>query len=607
MCGIFGIVFDKERQDLGQILVSSAKRLSYRGYDSVGCGVFSKNGKSDLRKDAGKVEEVEKKLKLSAMKGIRGIAQLRWATFGAPSETNAQPHYDCDKNMIGAHNGNIVNCIQLREGFIESGHNVRSTNDGEMLVHAIEKYYDKHKDMKKAIRLAAKDIKGDYSCVITKKDENRMWAIKMGSSLFVGIDPKGCFVCCSSDLPSILPMTTNILKVNDGEFVEFTHNDYIVRNIHKKTIIKRKPKSSKVKIKNAEKGDYDYFMLKEINEQPDRSKDLIDLLENSIYVKKFVQHLMDADKIFLIGCGTSYHACVVGAYYLNKIAKSMAIPVIASQFMDLYADSVTEKTVIVCISQSGETKDVINVINSLKEQKKGIIMSLINTLGSTMMFKSEVYLPIACEPEISVPATKSFINQLVILFYISLKFAEQKGQNVSEYSQMLKKIPELLRKTIKATEKKCKKIADDLYTKEDFYCLGYGLSYGVALEGALKIKEITCAHCEGVYSSEFKHGPLSIIEKGYPVIFVTNKNEKDMVISHINEVSCRNGTVITIAQGHEDLKKYTDEFIEVPQSHYLLTPILNTIPLQLLAYYMSVKKGINPDFPRNLSKTLTVD
>jgi glucosamine--fructose-6-phosphate aminotransferase (isomerizing) len=607
MCGIFGIVFGEERDDLGKILVNSAKRLVYRGYDSVGCATFDKNGKSDLRKEACKLEDAEKKLKFYEMKGIRGIAQLRWATFGAPSKINAQPHYDCDENMIGAHNGNIVNCIQLRESFIKEGHIVRSTNDGEILVHCIEKYYDLHKDMKKAIRLAAKDIKGDYSCVIMKNDENKIWAVKMGSSLFVGVDEKGEFICCSSDLPSILPLTNNILKIKDGEFIEFTNNSYTIRSVHRKTIIKRRPKKSSIKIKNAEKGNYEHFMLKEIHEQPERAKDLIDLLENSIYVEKFVRYLENADRIFLIGCGSSYNACVVGAYYLNKVAKIVAIPVIASQFVDLYGNSITERTVIICVSQSGETKDVINVINYCAEKKKGVILSLINTLGSTIMLKSKVYLPIACEPEISVPATKSFVNQLVALFYLSIKLAEKNGEHTKEYIEMFKKIPNLLQKTIEKTEKMCEKIAEELYKKHDFYCLGYGLSYGIALEGALKIKEITCSHCEGVYSSEFKHGPLSIVEKGYPVIFVTNKNEKHMIISHINEVSCRGGLVITIAQGHKDLKKYSDKFIEVPQSHYLLTPILNTIPLQLLAYYMSIKKNINPDFPRNLSKTLTVD
>lgn len=616
MCGIFGIVFKNQRQDLGRILVDAGRRLTYRGYDSVGCatieGVNIEDDKIDLRKDTGTIDEVYKKYNFIKMKGIRGMIQLRWATFGRPSKINAQPFFGCDTNIVGCTNGNIVNTAQLREKYMAEGHTIKSWNDGEILVHVIEKHYNDSKDMKKAIMLAAKELHGDYAYVATTIYGNVMHTVKKGSSLYLGVGKD--FVCCSSDLPSILPLTKMIVTLNDNEFVEFSWDKYTIYNLTDGSLIKRLPIKSQFDIESATKEGYPHFMLKEIHEQPSRVDMLLKILEESLFVEKFFERLNGKNgknNMYLMGSGSSYNACVTGAYFFNKLAHMQTIPVVAGQFIDLYGNTITDDSVIVCVSQSGETKDVINVVNYCKKIEKGTILGMINVLGSTLMLNSDVYLPLACDLEVSVPATKTFMNQIVSLYYLALKLGGERGTvGTRRYEYLmneLRRLPQILETTIKNTDLQCKIIASGLSKYNDCYCLGYGICHGIALEGALKIKEITYGHCEGMYSSEFKHGPLSIVDDGYPVIYVTTPEDTNMIISHMNEVACRKGRVITIAEESTPLRKNSHDYIVVPTSSTMLAPILNVIPLQLIAYYWSVAKGINPDQPRNLSKTLTVD
>lgn len=595
MCGIFSLVTTKDKE-IGGKLVECGRKLAYRGYDSVGCATISKKG-IDLRKSVGKIEEVSKKLNFSKMIGSRGIIQLRWATFGAPSKTNAQPFFDCDKDMVGAENGNVVNNIQLREKFIKEGHKVRSTNDGESCVHAVERYYDKGYSMVESIRKAYKDLLGDYAFIITNKKENKLYAIKKGSGLVVGIGDQE--TCCSSDLPSILPITDKIIWIKDGEIVILSPDRIEIRKVSDRSIVKRRPEIYEGGMEAAEKGGYPYFMLKEINEQPKVACDLIHLLGSSPHIKRFLDALRLNDQIFFVGCGSSYHACLLGAYYFNKIAKKSVIPVLGPQFIEQYGNSIHKKTVVVFVSQSGETKDVLNAVNFVNK-KGGRVLGILNVLGSTLMHKSEVYLPLACGYEISVPATKTFLNQVVLFLYLAKRTKGEDGND-------LENIPKLLEKTLKKTSSQAERIANLLKDKDDMYYLGYGITHGSALEGALKLKEITYSHCEGIFSSEFKHGPLSVVQRGYPVIFVVAPEDVHMMINHINEVICRDGKAIVIGEENKLLRKSADEFITIPKSNQYLNPILATIPMQLIAYYTSLKREINPDFPRNLSKTLTVD
>ncbi len=607
MCGIFGIIYKDTREELGEILVKAGRNLTYRGYDSVGCVAIA-DGKADLRKDIGTVDEVAKSLKLSEMRGDRGIAQLRWATFGAPSKVNAQPHFDSKMEMVGAHNGNIVNMIQLNEEFRKEGMVVRSTNDGETCIHAVERHYKKTKDMKKAIMLAAKDLHGDYAYAITRLNEKALYCTKMGSSLYLGVG-KGS-ICCSSDLPSILPFTKEIVALRDGEMVEYTHNSYQIYEVSTGKKIDRKPEKSTLSVELASKGGYPHFMLKEIHEQPERVRTLLKALDESKYRDVFLDHMAGPD-VYLVGSGSSYNACVTGAYYFNRLSKRKVVPVIAGQFESLYGNVLKKDSVVVCVSQSGETKDVMNVVNFCRRNKVGRVLGVLNVLGSSLMHASEAYLPLACDLEMSVPATKTFMNQLVLLIYLAIRLGEKTGglskAEAKELKGRLHELPALLEKAIEQTAPACEKLAVELAKKKDTYCLGYGMNHGIAMEGALKIKEITYSHCEGIYSSEFKHGPLSIIDPGYPVIYVTSKEDSHMIISHMNEVSCRHGRVICISEDDKGLRHNSHDFIAVPKGHELFAPALNVVAVQLLAYHWSVKKGVDPDYPRNLSKTITVD
>ena len=599
MCGIFGIITDQE-QTLGPILIESGKRLAYRGYDSVGCATVTADGTIDLRKGVGRLEEVSAELGFADMRGVRGIIQLRWATFGAPSPENAQPHIDSDGDLVGAHNGNVVNHVQLRELFIREGLTVRGNNDGETCVHAVELHFDRNGgDMLAAIRAAYDDLEGDYAFVITHRDEHRLYAIKKGSGLVAGVGEG--LTCVSSDLPSLLPLTRRIVRIQDGEIVVLSPEKVELYSVYDGTRIERDEEWYDGPIEVAEKGGYPHFMLKEIHEQPTVVGELLHLLNGSPHVDRFLEALTAASDrpVYLVGCGTSYHACLFAAYAFNQLAGVAAVPVLGPQFIEQYGESLGPEDVAIFVSQSGETKDVLNAVKVMRRHE-GRVLGVLNVLGSTLMHQSEVYLPLACGYEISVPATKTFVNQTVLFLYLAYRLA---GRDVAE----LDSLPNLLAHTLELTDDPAHQVAAYLDGWDDMYYLGYGLTHPIALEGALKLKEITYAHCEGMFSSEFKHGPLSAVHDGYPVVFVTAPGDEMMMINHVNEVTTRGGRAIAVAAEHPALRANVHDYLVVPQAGRFLTPILETVAVQLIAYYMSVARGIDPDFPRNLSKTLTVD
>jgi glucosamine--fructose-6-phosphate aminotransferase (isomerizing) len=596
MCGIFGIVFDEDRS-LGELLTDAGRRLSYRGYDSVGCATIDGRGRIDLRKDAGKVDDVAHRLRFSEMKGRRGIVQLRWATFGSPSQVNAQPHLDTTGRMVGAHNGNVVNNEELRREFAAEGMAVRSDNDGESCVHAVERYIARGYDTVEAVRHAYGDLEGDYAFVIGRAEENRLVAIKKGSGLVAGIADGA--VCLSSDLPSILPLTRRIVRVHDGEIVILEPRRVEIRRVEDGRVVERAPEEITESMDAAQKGGYPHFMLKEIHEQPDAASELIHFLEASEQVAPIVERMASARNLYFVGCGTSYHACLLGAVYFARLARRPAIPVLAPQFIAQYGPALGPADLALFVSQSGETKDVLNAL-AVARRHGTAILGLVNVIGSTLMRESSLHLPLACEYEISVPATKTFINQCVAFLFLALRAGEHPTDDLAL-------LPHLLRDTIDAVEPQVSKLQPALAGHQEFYCLGYGLTYPIALEGALKIKEITYAHCEGMLSTEFKHGPLSSVRDGYPVLFVSCPENVPLLVSGINETTCRGGRAIAIAEEDPRLQINAHELIVLPRAGALFNPVLAVLPLQLLAYKHSVALGHDPDFPRNLSKTLTVD
>ena len=610
MCGITGIVTNN-LDNIGELLVKCSSKLTYRGYDSVGIAAV-RDGVVDLRKDVGTIEDVDKLLGLSKMTGDRGIAQLRWATYGIPSPLNAQPHFGCDEVFYGAHNGNLHNYVEYRRELVETGHIVRSENDGELCVHAVDKYYEKTGDMFEAVRLSTQDLKGAYAYAVGRADEDEIYAVKMGSTLVAGIADNASIV--SSDLPSVLPLTNRVIYLTDGEMLRLTHDDVRVFRIEDGKELDRHPEVTNVDARAADKGGFPHFMLKEINEQPMIARDLIEILESEKN-ERWLKLIEDASKHYLIACGSSYNASIVGAYYFNRLAGLPIIHALGGQFVPMYGKTMDSDSLSILVSQSGETKDILNVLNIVYENDYGKTLGIVNVIGSTLMFKANSFIPMNCGYEISVPATKTYYSQSIIFAYLAAKLGERSGHiDASEaktfITQLRDELPQLTQTTIDRTGILAKNLALTLTNVKDLYCLGYGLTDGVAREGALKIKEISYNHCEGMYSSEFKHGPLSIVSKNYPVIFVTTPEDSWMVINHINEVKARLGRTIIVGEYEETLAPYvahSDDYLVVPKSNILLNPILDVIPLQLLSYFLSVDLGINPDLPRNLSKTLTVD
>jgi glucosamine--fructose-6-phosphate aminotransferase (isomerizing) len=595
MCGIFGIVTERE-QNLGSILIDAARRLTYRGYDSVGAATIG-GSKIDLRKDVGKVDEVAEKYKLADMSGKRGITQLRWATFGEPSKINAQPHIDSDGDIVGAHNGNVVNNVELRKLFMSEGLTVRSENDGESCVHAVERYIDKGYDFVDAIRRAYDDLQGDYAFVIGKVNDDVLYAIKKGSGLVVGVGEG--FTCVASDLPSILPLTRKIIRIQDDEIVVLWANKVELRSVNNGKLIPREPEIITETMDAVQKGGYPHFMLKEIHEQPQVGREVIHMLEGSQEVQLVLEKILQARHVYFIGCGTSYHACLAGAVYFAQLAGWAAIPILAPQFIPQYAPTVGKQDVGLFVSQSGETKDVLNALQAAEERGM-TCYGLANVIGSTLTKATACWLPLCCGYEISVPATKTFTNQVIAFLYLAYRMG---GHRTRE----LENVPELMEQTLLTTAPQVESIVPSVNSWNDLYCLGYGATYPMALEGALKLKEITYAHCEGMLSTEFKHGPLSAVTKDFPIIFTVTSRDIPLIVSGINEITCRGGRAIVIGPDDARLRANANDVITLPVTNPEITSLLSILPMQLLSYQMSVLRGYDPDFPRNLSKTLTVD
>ncbi|MCX6056042.1 MAG: glutamine--fructose-6-phosphate transaminase (isomerizing) [Chloroflexi bacterium] len=595
MCGIFGIVMEKE-QNLGPILIEAARRLTYRGYDSVGAATIS-GSKIDLRKDTGRVDEVAAKYKFTEMNGQRGITQLRWATFGEPSQINSQPHLDSDGDIVGAHNGNVVNNVELRKQFMAEGLTVRSQNDGESCVHAVERFVNSGLDFIESIRSAYEILQGDYAFVIGQINDDKLYAIKKGSGLVVGIGEG--FTCISSDLPSLLPLTRKIIRLNDGEIITLWANRIELRSVKDGSLIERQGEWITEEMSTVQKGGFAHFMLKEIHEQPQVAREVLHMLGGSPNVQVILEKIKSARHVYFVGCGTSYHACQAGSVYFAQLAGKAVTPVVATQFIPQYLPAVTKEDVGFFVSQSGETKDVLNALQAA-ESSGMTCFGLANVIGSTLSRSTAACLPLCCGYEISVPATKTFTNQVISFLYLAYRLG---GCDLKE----LDAIPEWMEETLSMTEAQVKILVPAVNAWNDTYCLGYGTTYSMALEGALKLKEITYAHCEGMLSTEFKHGPLSAVTRGFPVLFVAGPEDIPLIVSGLNEVTCRGGRAIAIGQENERLRANASDLITIPKTSSAISSLLAVIPLQLLSYHMAVARGYDPDFPRNLSKTLTVD
>jgi glucosamine--fructose-6-phosphate aminotransferase (isomerizing) len=407
------------------------------------------------------------------------------------------------------------------------------------------------------------------------------------------------FTCVSSDLPSILPLTRKIVRLEDGEIITLWADRVELRSVTNGSIITRDPEMVTQEMSAVQKGGFAHFMLKEIHEQPQVAREVLHMLEGSAAVQTVLEKIKDARHVYFIGCGTSFHACLAGAVYFAQLAGKTVYPILATQFIPQCLRAVNHEDVGIFVSQSGETKDVLNALQAA-EGRGMTCYGLANVIGSTLTRSTAAWLPLCCGYEISVPATKTFTNQIVTFLYLAYRLG---GRETKE----LDHIPELMTQTIALTAPQVEALVPAVNEWNDLYCLGYGATYPMALEGALKLKEITYAHCEGMLSTEFKHGPLSAVTKGFPILFVAGPEDIPLIVSGLNEVTCRGGRAIAIGEEDDRLQANASDVITIPKSSPAVASLLTVLPLQLLSYHMSVARGYDPDFPRNLSKTLTVD
>ncbi len=609
MCGIVGYLGS---QQASPIIIDGLRRLEYRGYDSAGICTLD-GGEALISRAEGKLINLENILREKPATGSRGIGHTRWATHGKPIEINAHPHRA--GNIIVVHNGIIENYLSLKKQLQQQGHKFNSETDTEIISHLIEDYYRQCGDFESSVKSALADVKGAYAVAVLCTDEpDKLIAAKLGSPLVVGKGEGEYFV--ASDIPAMLSHTREMIFLEDGEIAIFTPDSMAFTDLDGLPIEKQSRTITWSPLM-AEKGGYKHFMLKEIYEQPRAIADTIagrlQEEEGDIYLEDLDisdEQLAGIEKIFIIACGTSWHAGLVGKFYIEKLAR---IPVeidIASEFR--YRDPiVTAKSLTVLISQSGETADTLAALREAKG-KGGKVVCVCNVVDSSIARASDGVIYTHAGPEIGVASTKAFTTQLVALYQFALKLGRVTGKlSATECRQQVEALLELPRKLEEALEldEQIEKIAREYMHARDFLYLGRGNQYPIALEGALKLKEISYIHAEGYPAGEMKHGPIALIDEELPVVVLVPRNATyDKVVSNMEEVCARGGKVIAVASGDEDeLKGKVDALITLPKTTDDLMPILTSVPMQLLAYHIAVFKGTDVDQPRNLAKSVTVE
>lgn len=612
MCGIVGYIGPKEAYP---ILIKGLKRLEYRGYDSAGVALLNSN--LNVYKCKGKVSDLETFTSGKDVSGSIGIAHTRWATHGEPNDVNAHPHFSETENMALIHNGIIENYLTLKEELENRGRKFKSNTDTEVLVNLIEDIQENnHIDLVEAVRIALNQVIGAYAIVIISKDDpNRLIAARKGSPLVIGIGKDDFFL--ASDATPIIEYTKNVVYLDDEEMAVVTRNDELkIKTIKNKDKIPYVQKLE-MSLNALEKGGYEHFMLKEIYEQPrsihDSFRGRLSLEKGDVHlggIAEYEAKLVNAKRIIIIACGTSWHAGLVGEYLLEELARIPVEVEYASEFR--YRNPVIyEDDVVVAISQSGETADTLAALE-LAKSKGATILGICNVVGSSIARVTDAGSYTHAGPEIGVASTKAFTAQVTVLTLMALRLAKIKGTiSTSKFYELIHEldlIPEKVEEVLK-TDPIVKEIAKKFKDVRNFLYLGRGYNFPVALEGALKLKEISYIHAEGYPAAEMKHGPIALIDEEMPVVFIAPKiGIYEKVISNIQEVKARKGRVISIVtQGDTSVKELSDFAIEIPETEELLVPLIATIPLQLLSYHIAVMRGCNVDQPRNLAKSVTVE
>ncbi|MGA2308071.1 MAG: glutamine--fructose-6-phosphate transaminase (isomerizing) [Candidatus Bathyarchaeia archaeon] len=608
MCGIFGCVL--KEGNAAPLIHAALKRLEYRGYDSVGV-VTLHDGKLYMKKDQGKIDDVHKLHNLDDLPGSLGIGHTRWATHGAPLQVNAHPHVDCSGRIAVVHNGIIENFADLKTELENRGHVFKSRTDTEVIPHLIEENLKNNPSLslEKAVLEAVKRLEGSYAiAVVSTAEPNKIICARNESPLVVGVNQDAAYF--GSDIPAFLPLTNKAIIVDDGELVTLSTEGVEIKKIADSKTVKREPKIIDWTPEMAVKQGYPHFMIKEIHEQAECLRNTLRVQEH--YADLMATFLDRAREVYLAACGTSYHACWAASYMLSKLAFLPTYPVIASEFIEQHGKSVNIESTILAVSQSGETADTLAAVNAAR-QRAATILGLTNTIGSTLTRVSRVYIGQQSGPEIGVAATKTFTSQLSVMAQLALRLAKKRGkvsQDEMDYlAERLCKLPDTVQTIIDTQEEKAKQIAKKYKDKKDFFFLGRGISTATAFEGRLKLMEIAYAPAIAFPAGESKHGPISLIEPGFPVVFVCPKDETHKtLIGNIMEMKARGASIIAVLEeDDEEIKNLVDDYMEVPKGvPEVLSPIAFIIPLQLFAYYMAVERGYNPDMPRNLAKSVTV-
>lgn len=606
MCGIIGCILDEGES--APLLHQALKRLEYRGYDSAGIATVSGN-KIYLKKDAGTIDEINKKVKFDDLPGSLGIAHTRWATHGAPFKENAHPHVDCKKSIAIVHNGVIENFVELKKELIDKGHNFVSKTDTEIIAHLIEEEMKKYDDLYSSVLNALRRVEGSYAlAVLSAKESTKLICARKESPLIIGITKNKCF--CASDISAILPFTKNILSLQNGEIAILEQGRYEIKKISDNTIIERKPKIIEWSLEEAEKQGYPHFMLKEIHEQSISLKNALRVQES--YLDLISTFLDRGKEIFLVAAGTSYYACLAGSYMFSKLARLTTYPVIASEFTDAYGDTVSIDSIVLAVSQSGETYDVLKAVDTAR-MRAATVLGLTNTIGSTLTRVSRAYLIQQSGQEVGVAATKTFTAQVMVLAKLALSLARLRGKlsqdEIDEFKLDLKRIPDIIDLIIQQNNKKILQLAKKYAHEKLFLFLGKGISSATAFEGRLKLLEITYIPSLSYPAGESKHGPISIVEEGLPVILICPKDRtRKEILGNIMEMKARGAKIIVLCEeDDEEVIHLSDDHIGIPKGiTESLSPIPYIIPLQLFSYYLAVEKRLNPDKPRNLAKTVTV-
>ena len=594
MCGIVGCIL-KDDEDVAPILFDCISKLEYRGYDSIGLATFSED-KIHIKKDKGKIIEVDNKLNLTDMPGSFGIAHVRWATHGDPSKMNSHPHVDEENTVAVVHNGIIENYLEIKEKLTLEGHVFKSETDTEVIPHLIQKFMDEKFDLEHAVRKTIEVIEGAYAiAAISTKEPNKIVATRKDSPLIVGLGENGYYL--ASDSPAILKYAKDIIYPEKGEIVIVDREGVIVHDEFD-NVVNKQIETINWTPEMAEKEGYEHFMIKEINEQALAVTNTLTQKEN---IQEIIDEVGDLQRVCFVACGTSYHASLTGKYLIESLAGIPTDVILASEFK-YSANTLNDKTLVVFISQSGETADSLKALDVANQTSK--TLGIVNVAGSAITRRADYVIQTQAGPEIGVAATKTYVAQLTSIYMFAALLSKNK-ELLSELDRVPAFIDEVL-----GQDDFIRELSKRYNYARDFFYLGRGYSYPTALEGALKLKEISYIHGEGYAAGELKHGPLALIDEGIPVVVILPPGDNyRKTMSNLEEVKSRGANVLALgAEGDESLKAKADVVIPInPDVKEIIAPLVYIVPLQLIAYYITLEKGHDPDKPKNLAKCVTVE